>query len=106
VYEFDSSSDIFSGLKRFESEHWFCYSLHGSMILFHDIIEVFDLMNHYRDINASIDHIDCCFIGVLSIETFPGTPLACIVLPKKRLAAALSRLAFNRECFTSLSAAR
>jgi hypothetical protein len=38
------------------------------MILFHNIIEIFDLTNHHGLLSVGIDLINCCFIGATFIH--------------------------------------
>jgi len=67
------------------------------MVLLHDVVEIFDLSNHFRDLPAGIDFINRSFVGATSMVTFSGTSLSRMALSKKRLAAALSRFAVKRK---------
>ena len=55
-------------MERYEPEHWFCYSLHCPMVLFHSIIEIFDLTNQYGYFPTGIDLSNSRFIGATFIH--------------------------------------
>ena len=38
------------------------------MVLLHDVVEIFDLSNHYRDLPAGIDFINRSFVGATFIH--------------------------------------
>ena len=64
-----------------------------------DVVEIFDLANDDLNFPAVIDVVDRRLVvaPLLSIVTFSGAPFSRMALSKKRLAAALSRLAVNRK---------
>ena len=47
---------------------WFGYALDGAMVLFHNIVEVFDLPNYDPDFSAGVDLIDRCLVGAALVH--------------------------------------
>jgi hypothetical protein len=43
VHEFDAGNGCCSRSKRFKTEHWPHHSLDGTVVLFDDVIQIFDL---------------------------------------------------------------
>ena len=68
VHEFDPNERVLRGLKRFEPEHGPCDPLHAAMILFHDIIEIFDLADGDRGAVLRIVALDGRFIGRTPVD--------------------------------------
>jgi hypothetical protein len=88
--------------KRLESEHQLGDSFDASVILFDDVVEVFVLAHQDVNTGVSLDAFNGRCIGTaLVYGDFSGTPCRLMARSKKRLAAALSRLAVRRKSTVS-----
>ena len=46
AHEFDAGQDVSGRAKGFEVEHRSDHALDGTMVLLHDVVEIFDLTSH------------------------------------------------------------
>lgn len=98
VHEFEPCEDCLRRAKRLEAKHRPGDPFDGTMILLHDVVEVFDLPDLDRDVPFRIQLVDAALlVPLLSIVTFSGASLLGNAWAKKRMAAALSRLAVSRK---------
>jgi hypothetical protein len=101
VQEFNAGQDVPGGLKGLKSEHRFGDALDRTMVLLHNIIcGSSDLTcRTTTEIPSSslICSMSALLAPLLSIVTFSVTELSRMAWSKKRIAAALSRLAVSRK---------
>lgn len=109
VHELDASEHISGSSKRLEAQHRPGDALDRTMVLFDDVIKIFDLAYDDRQRHTAVDIIDGGLIATaLSIAILSGVPFSRIAFSKNRLAAAVLRCAVRRKStvFPSLSTAR
>jgi len=68
VHEFDSNQGVLSCIKRFEPQHGPCHPLYTSMILLHDVVEVFHLPDDDVGAVCLVVALDGGFIGVTAVD--------------------------------------
>jgi hypothetical protein len=68
VYEFDPDQRVVGRCKRFESEHGTGDPFDCPMILFDDVVEIFDLADFYRSTMFLVVTLDGGFIGVTPVN--------------------------------------
>ena len=68
VHEFDAGEHAVGGAERFEVEHRPSHPLDGAMVLFDDVVEVFDLVHHDRHVAAGVDRIDRRLVGAALVH--------------------------------------
>ncbi len=68
VHEFDSNECVLGCLERFEPQHGPCHPLYTSMILLHDVIEVFHLTDDDVCAVFLVVALDGGFIGVTAVD--------------------------------------
>jgi hypothetical protein len=68
VHEFDACEHAVGGAERFEVEHRPGHPLDGAMVLFYDVVEVFDLAHQDRHVAAGVDCIDRRLAGAALVH--------------------------------------
>ena len=68
AHEFDACEHAVGGAKLFEVEHRPGYPLDGAMVLFDDVVEVFDLVHQDRHVAAGVDRIDRRLVGAALVH--------------------------------------
>ena len=68
VHELDAGEHAVGGAERFEVEHRPGHPLDGGMVLFDDIVEVFDLAYHDLHVAAGVDRIDRRLVGAALVH--------------------------------------
>ena len=68
MHELDSGGQAVGGAERFEVEHRPGYTLDGAMVLFDDVVEVFDLAHNDRHAGPGVDRIDGRLVGAALVH--------------------------------------
>ena len=93
MHELDPNECVLGCLERFASQHGPCHPLDGSMILLHDVVEVFHLTDDDGGAVGLVVALDSGFIGVAAVNrNFLGDPLTAdsfLQKPKRRLCIAM-----------------
>ena len=98
VHEFASCQDSLRRAKRLEAAHRPDYALNGTVILLHEIVEVFDLRDFDWEFSLRFSCSSAALLApLLSIVTVLDTSLCRMALLKKRLADDASRFAVNKK---------
>jgi len=107
VHEFDSNQGVLGCLTRFEPQHGPCHPLYTSMILLHDVVEIFHLTDDDIGAMCLVVALDGGCIGVTAVD---GDLLRASVAAdgffSNRSAASLSRCSVSRKslvwpCFST-----
>ena len=84
VHEFDPNQRVLGCVKRFEPQHGPCHPLHSSMVLFHDIVEIFHLADGDGGAVLLVVALDGRFIGRTPVNgDLLGHPMAADRLLQK-----------------------
>ena len=68
MHEFDTDERPLGCIERFEPQHGPCHPLHASMILFDDVVQIFDLADGDRGPVLFIVALDGRFIGRTPVD--------------------------------------
>lgn len=68
VHELEAGKHVVGGAERFEVEHRPGHPLDGAMVLFDDVVEVFDLAHQDRHVAAGVDRIDRRLVGAALVH--------------------------------------
>ena len=68
VYELDADKCVLRCLERFEPEHRPCDPFDGSVVLFHEVIEIFGLADNDRSAMFLVVALDRRFVGRTPID--------------------------------------
>ena len=85
MHEFDAGNGCRSRSKRFKTEHWPHHSLDGTVVLFDDVIQIFDLTD-----------FDVCLM--FRVVTFERRRVGATFVNRDLLGDAVMTIALRRNC--------
>src|SRR5262249_20645743 len=98
VHKFYSNQDVLRCITRIEPQHGPCHPLYTSMILLHDVVEVFPLTDDAVGAVRLIVALDGGCIGVTAVDGDRlGETVAADGFFRNRSAASLSRCSVSRK---------
>ena len=68
VHGLNADDDNSRATKRLESQHRLCHYFDGSMVLLHDVVQVFVLAHQDVDVGVGLDTFNRCGVGTALVD--------------------------------------